>query len=62
MRITESWHMLYTPLEHIPIGGWAWENGVIVLRFKKARAQVYETVTLDSLLRQICLAGERPYV
>lgn len=54
--------MLYTPLEHIPIGGWAWENGVIVLRFKKARAQVYETVTLDSLLRQICLAGERPYV
>ena len=42
--------MVYTPEAHIPIAGVTVDHGVFYLKFKKNRASVYETMTLDQLL------------
>ena len=43
-------NVLHTPQAHIPIACVSAENGVIYLRFKKNRTDMYETITLDQFL------------
>lgn len=45
--------MLHTPEANIAIAEVFAERGVVYLKFKKARTQVYEIVTLDCFLAQI---------
>ena len=42
--------MIYTPDAHIAVTEVYAENGVVFLRFKKPKSQVYEVVTLDVFL------------
>jgi hypothetical protein len=43
-------NMIYTPEAHIAITEVFAENGVVFLKFKKPKTQVYEVVTLDVFL------------
>ena len=43
-------YMIYTPDAHIAVTEVYAENGVVFLRFKKPKSQVYEAVTLDVFL------------
>ena len=43
-------YMIYTPDAHIAVTEVYAENGVVFLRFKKPKSQVYEVVTLDVFL------------
>lgn len=40
-------YMVYTPEAHIAITEVYEENGVVFLKFKKPKSQVYEVMTLD---------------
>lgn len=42
--------VLHTPQAHIPIACVSAEDGVIYLRFKKNKTDVYETITLDQFV------------
>lgn len=40
-------YMVYTPEAHIAITEVYAENGVVYLKFKKPKTQIYEVMTLD---------------
>ena len=50
-----------TPEGNIPVAGVYAEGGVVYLKFKKAKSQLYEVVTLDHFLCQIYETLEREY-
>ena len=43
-------YMVYTPEAHIAITEVYAENGVVYLKFKKPKTQIYEVMTLDMFL------------
>ena len=43
-------YMVYTPEAHIAITEVYAENGVVFLKFKKPKSQIYEVMTLDMFL------------
>jgi len=48
--------VVHSPEAHIPLAYVSAESGVIYLRFKKRRENVFETITLDQFLYLIVLA------
>ena len=46
-------YMVYTPEAHIAITEVYAENGVVYLKFKKPKTQVYEVMTLDMFLSMV---------
>lgn len=53
--------MVRTPEGNFPIAEVYAEDGVVYLKFKKAKSQLYEVVTLDQFLCQIYETLEREY-
>lgn len=54
-------YMVYTPEAHIAITEVYAENGVVYLKFKKPKTQVYEVMTLDMFLSLVYQTLERKY-
>lgn len=54
-------YMIYTPEAHIAITEVFAENGVVFLKFKKPKTQVYEVVTLDVFLSLVYQALNQKY-
>ena len=50
-----------TPEGNIPVAEVYAEDGIVYLKFKKAKSQLYEVVTLDQFLCQIYETLEREY-
>ena len=46
-------YMVYTPEAHIAITEVYAENGVVYLKFKKPKTQIYEVMTLDMFLSMV---------
>lgn len=46
-------YMVYTPEAHIAITEVYAENGVVYLKFKKPKTQIYEEMTLDMFLSMV---------
>jgi len=53
--------MVRTPEGNIPVAEVYAENGVVYLKFKKSKSQLYEVVTLDHFLCLVYEALEREY-
>lgn len=53
--------MVRTPDGRIPVAEVFAENGVVFLKFKKPRSQVYEIVTLDHFLCMVYQTLENEY-
>ena len=53
--------MVRTPEGNFPIAEVYADNGVVYLKFKKAKSQLYEVVTLDQFLSRIYETLEREY-
>ena len=53
--------MVYTPEAHIPITEVYAENGVVFMRFKKPKTQIYEVMTLDMFLSSVYQSLQRRY-
>lgn len=53
--------MVYTPEAHIPITEVYAENGVVFMRFKKPKTQIYEVMTLDMFLSLVYQSLQRRY-
>lgn len=54
-------YMIYTPEAHIAITEVFAENGVVFLKFKKPKTQVYEVVTLDVFLSLVYQTLDNKY-
>ena len=54
-------YMVYTPEAHIAITEVYAENGVVYLKFKKPKTQIYEVMTLDMFLSMVYQTLERKY-
>lgn len=54
-------HKVYTPEAHIAITEVYAQNGVVYLKFKKPKSQIYEVMTLDMFLSLVYQALERRY-
>ena len=54
-------NMVYTPEAHIAITEVYAENGVVYLKFKKPKTQIYEVMTLDMFLSMVYQTLERKY-
>ena len=52
---------IYTPEAHIAITEVYAENGVVYLKFKKPKTQIYEVMTLDMFLSMVYQTLERKY-
>ena len=52
-------YMVYTPEAHIAITEVYAENGVVYLKFKKPKTQIYEVMTLDMFLSMVYQTLER---
>ena len=54
-------YMVYTPEAHISVTEVFAENGVVYLKFKKPKTQIYEVVTLDVFLSLVYQTIERKH-
>lgn len=54
-------YMVYTPETYITITEVYAENGIVFLKFKKPKTQVYEVMTLDMFLSLVYQTLERKY-
>lgn len=54
-------YMIYTPEAHIAITEVFAENGVVFLKFKKPKTQVYEVMTLDTFLSLVYQTLDNKY-
>ena len=54
-------YMVYIPEAHIAITEVYAENGVVYLKLKKPKNQVYEVMTLDTFLSLVYQTLERKY-
>lgn len=54
-------YMVYTPEAHIPISEVYAKNGVVFLKVKKPKSQIYEVITLDTFLSLVYQTLERKY-
>ena len=55
-------YMVYTPEAHMAITEVYAENGVVYLKFKKPKTQIYEVMTLDVFLSLVYQMLERKHI
>lgn len=53
--------MVHTPEAHIAVAEVFAENGVVYMRFKKPKTNLYEVLTLDCFLAQVYQTLEKTY-
>ncbi|MDD2268120.1 MAG: hypothetical protein PHY15_01060 [Eubacteriales bacterium] len=53
--------MVHTPEAHIAVAEVYADNGVVFMKFKKPKSQLYEVMTLDSFLAQVYQTLEKSY-